>query len=278
MRQREGRQARMEELRLAQQAKQKRRQYFLIGGAVIVLFVAFLILTGRLFGSGSKKKAVAATSTTTVAPTTTTAVPTPTTAAVSHAVPVIPAPANVGCPKADGSSPHYTKFTAAPPMCIDPTKTYTATLTTDVGAIAVTLDPKAAPKTVNNFVFLAGYHFYDGTVFHRAVPGFMDQGGDPTGTGSGGPGYSFADELPKLSDYKAGSVAMANSGPDTNGSQFFILLSQQGGQALGQASYSLFGQVTAGLDVAQKINNDGDADPNPPKVVHTLVKVTVAVS
>ena len=276
----------MEELRLAQQAKQKRRQYFIIGGAVVVLFVAFLILTGRLFGSGSKKKSVSATSTTTVAPTTTTGAATPTTAAASQAVAVLPAPANVGCPKADGSSPHYTKFSSPPPMCIDPTKTYKATITTDIGPITIALDAKAAPKTVNNFVFLTGYHFYDGTVFHRVIQGFIDQGGDPEGTGTGGPGYAFADELPKPTDYKAGSVAMANSGPDTNGSQFFILVSDQAAQDLvsavgGKASYSLYGTVTSGMDIVTKINNDGAAatDSNgTPKVVHKIVTATVAVS
>jgi cyclophilin family peptidyl-prolyl cis-trans isomerase len=189
-------------------------------------------------------------------------------------------------PAADGSSPTTREFNDVPEQGIDPSKRYTATMDTSLGTLVIALDPIAAPKTVNNFVFLAGYHFYDGTVFHRVIQGFMDQGGDPEGTGSGGPGYSFADELPKPTDYKAGSVAMANSGPDTNGSQFFILVSDQAGKDLvsavgGKASYSLFGTVKTGLDIVQKINNDGGAatDSNgTPKVVHKVVTATVAVS
>ncbi|MDP9074504.1 MAG: peptidylprolyl isomerase, partial [Actinomycetota bacterium] len=183
-------------------------------------------------------------------------------------------------PSLDGSSPHYGQFAAYPPTCIDPAKTYTATLQTDAGNIVITLDAKAAPKTVNNFVFLAGYHFYDNTTFHRVVTGFVDQGGDPTATGSGGPGYSFADELPKqVSDYKSGSVAMANSGPNTNGSQFFILVSDSAGQNLGKTAYSLFGAVTSGMDVALKINTDGSsASAGTPAVVHKVLKVTIAAA
>ena len=269
----------MEELRLAQQQARKRRQYLAMGGVVVVLVGAFFLFRNH----GSSKKKVSTTATTVGAGATTTAPAGTATTAPPVTVPVIAAPANVGCPNLDGSSPHYTKFSAAPSTCIDPAKTYTATLQTDVGNIVVKLDQKKAPKTANNFVFLTGYHFFDGIAFHRVLPGFVDQAGDPTGTGSGGPGYSFADELPQPADYKAGSLAMANSGPDTNGSQFFILVSDQAGQQLvqavgGKASYSLFGQVTTGLDVVQKINNDGAADPSPPKVVHKIVKATIAVS
>jgi cyclophilin family peptidyl-prolyl cis-trans isomerase len=258
-RQREGKRSRQEELRLAQQKAKRNRQ--LIFGAV-----ALLVLLGvfYLFTRGSGKK----TTVSTAATTTTTAPPT--------SVPLLPAPANVGCPNLNGSSPHYTKFTAAPPMCIDVTKTYTATLDTDVGNIVITLNPAEAPKTVNNFVFLIGYHFYDGTAFHRVIPGFVDQGGDPLGTGQGGPGYQFADELPKSASlYVSGSLAMANSGANTNGSQFFIVVGTGGSQLT--AAYSLFGQVTSGLDVATKINNDGTSGGTP-KVVHKIIKATVAVS
>ena len=99
-------------------------------------------------------------------------------------------------PAADGSSPQQRKFDAEPPMVIDPDKRYTATMVTSQGTMVIALDPLAAPKTVNNFVFLARYHYFDGIVFHRIIPGFVLQGGDPTGTGPGGPGYRFADELP----------------------------------------------------------------------------------
>jgi cyclophilin family peptidyl-prolyl cis-trans isomerase len=262
-RQREGRQARQAELRRAQQRKQQRRRYAIIGVVVLLLLGVFYFATR---GSSSKKKNVSANaSSTTVAPGVSTT--------VQRAVAVLPAPANVGCPTLGGTSPHYTKFTSAPPMCIDPKKSYTATIQTDVGTITAKLDPVAAPKTTNNFVFLAGYHFFDGIIFHRVVPQFVIQGGDPTGTGSGGPGYQFADELPKAGAYKIGSLAMANSGVNTNGSQFFIITGQQGVSL--PANYSLFGQVSAGGDVMTKINADGAADPNPPKVIHRMIKVTI---
>ena len=113
-------------------------------------------------------------------------------------------------------------------MVIDADKRYTATMATSKGTIVIALDPIAAPKTVNNFVFLARYHYYDGVVFHRIIPGFVMQGGDPEGTGRGGPGYKFADELPKPGRYQVGSLAMANAGPNTNGSQFFIITGATG--------------------------------------------------
>src|SRR5436853_5066977 len=108
-------------------------------------------------------------------------------------------------------------------MCIDPDKRYIAEMATTKGTMTIELDPKRAPKTVNNFVFLSRYHFYDGVSFHRIIPGFVVQGGDPLGTGAGDPGYKFADELPKAGDYQVGSFAMANSGPNTNGSQFLVI-------------------------------------------------------
>jgi cyclophilin family peptidyl-prolyl cis-trans isomerase len=149
---------------------------------------------------------------------------------------------------------------------------------TDAGTISITFDAKAAPKTVNNFVVLARYHFFDGLTFHRVIPGFVLQGGDPEGTGRGGPGYQFADELPaSVTDYKAGSLAMANSGPNTNGSQFFIVVSDSGGAQLSKPLYSLFGQVTAGMDVVKKIEDDGGSDGTP-KVVHKMTKVTITES
>ena len=100
-------------------------------------------------------------------------------------------------PEADGSSPQQRKFDEEPPMIIDTDKRYVATMVTSHGTMVIALDPLAAPKTVNSFVFLARYHYYDGIVFHRIIPGFVLQGGDPTGSGSGGPGYRFADELPR---------------------------------------------------------------------------------
>ena len=121
---------------------------------------------------------------------------------------------SVELPAADGSSPQRRSFKGEPPMVIDPAKRYTATMVTSKGSMTIALDPQAAPRTVNSFVFLARYHYFDGIVFHRVIPGFVLQGGDPTGTGTGGPGYKFADELPAPGRYELGSLAMANAGPE----------------------------------------------------------------
>lgn len=119
-------------------------------------------------------------------------------------------------------SPASKSYSSPPPLTIDKSKTYLATLSTSQGELVVELFPKVAPNAVNNFIFLAREHYYDNTPFHRIIKGFMIQGGDPTGTGRGDPGYKFTDE--KITrDYKRGTIAMANSGPNTNGSQFFIM-------------------------------------------------------
>jgi cyclophilin family peptidyl-prolyl cis-trans isomerase len=131
-------------------------------------------------------------------------------------------------------------------MQIDTTRLYEATITTNRGVIVLCLDPKLAPLSVNNFVALARNHFYDRLTFHRVVPGFVIQGGDPAGDGSGGPGYSFKDEQVK-GDYTDGCVAMANAGPNTNGSQFFICIADD---TRLPKSYNLFGSVDRGLEVA----------------------------
>jgi cyclophilin family peptidyl-prolyl cis-trans isomerase len=156
-------------------------------------------------------------------------------------------------PAADGSSPKTQQFPAPPETGIDPQKRYTATLETSLGTIVIALDALHAPKTVNNFVFLARYHYYDGVIFHRIIGGFMCQGGDPTGTGRGGPGYKIEDELPKPGQYEFGSVAMANAGPNTNGSQFFIVSGPSGVRLPPQ--YSLFGKVVKGMDVIETMQN-----------------------
>ena len=145
------------------------------------------------------------------------------------------------------------KFTKAPPLTIDPKKTYTVTMQTSCGKIQLLLDPKDAPIAVNSFVFLVRQHFYDGLTFHRIVKDFVIQGGDPTGTGTGGPGYMFKDELKNSLKYDIGVLAMANSGKDTNGSQFFIVEGAQA-QTLPR-QYTIFGRVLTGLDVVVRIAN-----------------------
>ncbi|MGH9153184.1 MAG: peptidylprolyl isomerase [Acidimicrobiales bacterium] len=177
------------------------------------------------------------------------------------------------CPAADGSSPKRRRFDGPPPMCIDPAKRYTAEMATTKGTMVIALDPVAAPKTVNNFVVLARYHYFDGIHFHRVIPGFVLQGGDPDGTGRGGPGYRFADELPKPGRYEVGSLAMANAGPDTNGSQFFVI-SGPSGVAL-PPQYSLFGTVVKGLDVVAAIDAVGSPGAGTPKEKVVIASVTV---
>ncbi len=180
----------------------------------------------------------------------------------------------VVCPAEDGSSEPVKAFATAIPMCIDETATYLAEVVTDKGTVTIELDASRAPNTVNNFVSLARYHFYDGVAFHRIIPGFMIQGGDAVGepAGTGGPGYQFDDELPQEGDYQIGSVAMANSGPNTQGSQFFIVTGESG-VALNPA-YSLFGQVVEGLDVVTAIESTGSAS-GAPSEVSTIQSITI---
>ncbi|KXK08977.1 MAG: putative peptidyl-prolyl cis-trans isomerase [Microgenomates bacterium OLB22] len=146
-----------------------------------------------------------------------------------------------------------------PKMIISPTKKYTATMNTSKGALEIELFAKETPITVNNFVTLAQKNFFDGTVFHRVIKDFMVQGGDPTGTGSGGPGYQFADE--KFGgEYKRGTLAMANAGPNTNGSQFFIV--HKDAPQLPK-NYVIFGRVTKGLEVLDALaSNPVKAGPS----------------
>jgi cyclophilin family peptidyl-prolyl cis-trans isomerase len=178
-------------------------------------------------------------------------------------------------PNPDGSSPQRQKFNAAPEMIIDSTKTYTATMVTSKGTLEILLDPLAAPVTVNSFVFLARWHYFDGIVFHRIIPGFVLQGGDPTGSGAGGPGYRFNDELPKPGRYEVGSLAMANAGPHTNGSQFFIISGPDGVRL--PPLYALFGKVVKGLDVVSTINDIGTPSGKPREdVVIESVTITEA--
>jgi cyclophilin family peptidyl-prolyl cis-trans isomerase len=136
-----------------------------------------------------------------------------------------------------------------PELTIDASATYVATLDTNHGSISIALDAGRSPLTVNNFVFLAREGFYDGVIFHRVIPGFVAQGGDPTGTGTGGPGYRFRDELEGPGEYSRGTVAMANAGPNTNGSQFFICLADVGLPH----QYTIFGEVTEGMDAVDAI-------------------------
>ena len=167
--------------------------------------------------------------------------------------------ATVGCPPVEGSDEQIQSFDGPPPMCLDPDATYSAKITTNVGDVTVELNREQAPNTVNNFVFLARYNYFDDTVCHRVIQGFVTQCGDPTATGQGGPGYDFADELPAPGAYEIGSIAMANSGTDTNGSQFFIITGANGAQL--PPAYSLFGAVVeSDLGVVAEFDALGSVD------------------
>jgi cyclophilin family peptidyl-prolyl cis-trans isomerase len=176
------------------------------------------------------------------------------------------------CPPAEGAAERTESFDAAPPMCLTPGVDYSAVLTTDAGEVTVDLLEEKAPQTVNNFVFLARHKYYEGVTFHRVIPGFMIQGGDPQGTGAGGPGYEFADELPQEGEYRIGSMAMANAGPETNGSQFFVVTGDSGVSL--PPDYSLFGQVTEGMETVTAIEADGSPQGRP-RTVHTIEKVEI---
>jgi cyclophilin family peptidyl-prolyl cis-trans isomerase len=195
-----------------------------------------------------------------------------TTTLTDNAVPVDPT-----CPAEDGSSERFVAFTGPPPECIDPSATYVAQVRTTVGEFEITLDPSSAPVNVNNFVFLARYHFYDGVGFHRIIPGFVAQAGDPVGPvpGQGGPGYTVDDEPPAGPPYyPALSVAIANRfpEPDSGGSQFFIVTGPEGEQL--SPDFTRFGGVIAGSPVVEDIDGTGADDrsgtPTEPTVIERV--------
>jgi cyclophilin family peptidyl-prolyl cis-trans isomerase len=281
-RQRAGREA-----RLAEQAKHEKRRKTTRNVIIVVVAAAIIIGIVALVSSNKSKKPTSAaksTTTTTSSSSTTTS----TTSATSAANATAQAAANkvavaAGCPASPTATVNTQKYAAAPANTIDPTKTYTATVVTTAGTFTIALDPKTAPITVNNFVFLANKGFYHCVIFHRVIPNFMNQTGDPTGTGGGGPGYTIKDEDPPKAanpadQYPIGSVDMANTGqPNSGGSQFFIVTGPEG-ESLPN-SYALFGTVTSGMNVVQTINAQGNANPSsngtPPDVTQRIISVTI---
>lgn len=178
-------------------------------------------------------------------------------------------------PALDGSAPRSQQFDAPHEMGIDTAKRYTATLETTLGSIVIALDAINAPVTVNNFVALAAQKYYDGVIFHRIINGFMCQGGDPTGTGRGGPGYRFQDE-PVKQRYQLGSVAMANAGPNTNGSQFFLI---SGASGVGlPPQYNHFGQIVKGMDVLDAMQGVETDRSDRPRTDVVMTSVTISVA
>jgi peptidyl-prolyl cis-trans isomerase B (cyclophilin B) len=280
--------------RVAENTATKRQQRFRtirnLGGILaLLLVVAFLV---SVLGKDDKNDSVdTASSSTTENPLTST------TAAGATVQVTYPGPGesisgDTPCPKADGSSKRTTSFTKAPPTCIADGKTYTAKVETTEGTMVVSLDPAKAPISVNNFVVLARYHYFDGVPFHRIVPGFVDQAGTPVDQSDPlidtTPGYTIADELPDTTGlaspadaYPDGTLAMANKGAGTNtgSSQFFIVVGGGGQQFAQNANYSVFGKVTEGLDIATAINafGDGPSGGTPTKAV-TITKVTITES
>lgn len=186
-----------------------------------------------------------------------------------------PKPVEPKCPDLEGEDKRTFAFTKAFPTCIEEGKDYRAVIEFDNGEIEVDLAEAESPITVNNFVALAGHRYYENVICHRVIPGFVVQCGDPYGTGSGGPGYTIAEEPPKSGGYEIGQVAMAKAGPPkTTGSQFFIITGERGAALPPQ--YSLLGTITSGMDVAKEIEADGnDVDGAPPKKVHKILKVTI---
>jgi cyclophilin family peptidyl-prolyl cis-trans isomerase len=259
------------EARLAAEARQKKRRRQLRN--VILVLVAAGAIVGIAFLVSSKSPTAprksSVTSTTTAAHGTKAKLQAQATATAVKA----------GCPASTQATVNTQKYAAAPATTIDPTKTYTATVVTTAGSFVITLDPKTAPATVNNFVFLANKGYYHCVIFHRVIPGFMDQTGDPTGTGQGGPGYTIGDENPPKvaagsAQYPLGSVAMANTGqPHSGGSQFFIVAGPQG-ESLPN-SYADFGHVTSGMSVVDTINQQGSAQGVPPDVTQRIISVTI---
>ncbi|MEY2973741.1 MAG: hypothetical protein RIR49_161 [Actinomycetota bacterium] len=183
------------------------------------------------------------------------------------------------CPPVDGSGTAQRSFDAYPPKCITDGVTYTAEIVTNKGPLTVRLDAERAPRAVNSFVTLARHKYFDATECHRIIPGFVVQCGDPTATGTGGPGYSFEDELPEAGEYRIGSLAMANSGPDTNGSQFFIISGDRG--AALPPNYTLFGEVVTGADdtlVALDAAGNPESNGVPPLEQVIIESVTISES
>lgn len=268
-RKKENRRNRLDEL--ATQAHRQRLRKRITKVVIVVAIVVGVTFIIRVSGGDTNTDTTA----TTVAATTDTS-STPIAPAEGRAI-----TGETPCPAADGSESRAASFEKAPPTCIDTAKTYTAVVLTNKGEFTIVLDAMQAPLAVNNFVTLARYRYFDGTICHRAIKDFMVQCGDPTATGTGGPGYAFADELPSAGSYRLGSLAMANSGPNTNGSQFFVITGGQG-VAL-PPSYTLFGQVTNGLDstvpaLNAASNQDPAANGVPPAETLRIISVTITES
>jgi cyclophilin family peptidyl-prolyl cis-trans isomerase len=269
--------ARVAERRYAERRRRQRRRTRIIAGALAVSLIGLVVAVFALRPTG--RTSASATPSASTGP-----------GSQTGTVPAPEVPKSVACggtvpAAASRPKPQF----LAPPMTIDPKKTYTATIETSCGTIVVDLLADTAPQTVNSFVFLADHHFFDGTQIHRIDTGIgIIQGGDPTASGNGGPGYSLPDELTGKQTYGPGVVAMANAGKDTGGSQFFIVFDENGHKLDANPAYTIFGTVTKGLDVVRTIGAlpivdqstaaSGDLSGQKPKDGVFLDRVTVSAS
>ncbi|MGH9149605.1 MAG: peptidylprolyl isomerase [Acidimicrobiales bacterium] len=269
-RQRQGREARREAIRAAQRRAARKRQIIAAVVAVAVVFGIGLFISRGGGGGGDG------------ASTTTTTLATP-----PRAPPVAAGQTITGdtpCPAAGGSSPRASSFEKAPPLCITPGRSYTATFQTTEGNIDVALDTTTTPGTANNFVVLARYHYYDGTAIHRTDPSIeIIQGGSPSTQSADdpGPGYTITDEGSPPRSYREGDLVMARTGaPNSAGAQFFFVAGPAAGALDAQGTYVTFGRVTAGLDVVKAVLglHQADASTNlggAPREVVLVERVTI---
>jgi cyclophilin family peptidyl-prolyl cis-trans isomerase len=242
--------------RQAERYAASRRRNLIVGLGVGVLSLAIVAVgLGVLLGGAEPVTTPSVSPSTSVSTS-----PSPSAAPGTRTGTVTPAPANdtgevaCGAQEPAGAGEPKPQFAGPPPMRIDKQATYTATVVTSCGTIVIELDATAAPKTVNSFVFLARKGYFDGQYIHRLDTSIdVIQGGDPEGTGSGGPGYAIPDELGKHPTYPPGTLAMANSGPNTGGSQFFLIAGPNGRRLNDNPNYTVFGHVVSGLDVATRI-------------------------
>ena len=261
------------EARLAAEAQRQKRRRQIRNGIIVVVIAGIVVGIVFLVSGGNNNVA----SQSKVGTTTTSSPGNATDArlqAQANAVAV-----KAGCPASTKTRVNTQTYSSAPAMTIDTSKTYSATVKTTAGTFDIALDAKSAPGTVNNFVFLADKGYYHCVIFHRVIPQFMDQTGDPTGTGEGGPGYTIKDENPPKAtnpsdQYPLGSVAMANTGsPNSGGSQFFIVAGPEG-ESLPN-TYALLGSVSSGMNVVDTINQQGSAQGVPPDVTQRIISVTI---
>jgi cyclophilin family peptidyl-prolyl cis-trans isomerase len=257
--------------KLERMQREARRRRTIRRSVIVAIIAAVVIGSAALLFSGSTPSTTTTTTSTTLATTTTT---------IPKADQIKQTTANAaavkaGCAANPMARANTLTWKSAPAQTISATGTYYAHVVTTAGSFVIKLDPAAAPKTVNNFVFLARHNYFHCVIFHRVIPGFVIQGGDPTGTGRGGPGYAIPDELPKAGSptYPLYSVAMANAGANTGGSQFFIVTGASG-ETL-QPNYSLFGQVVSGESVLKVIDAEGSAGGTP-VVIQRMLSVTIS--